>query len=91
MQSPEEHTLRLSAPGGYQATNLRVGHSYGMVSDQALWTFADWITDRGDDIFRLGPSPTEIKVDWRGRLPYPPGEDIRGRIREIQQGLLREP
>ena len=26
-----------------------------------------------------------IRIDWKGRLPYPPGEDIKGRIPKKEQ------
>jgi hypothetical protein len=33
----------------------------------------------------LGDSTIMIPIKWIGQLPYPQGEDIRGRIREKQK------
>jgi hypothetical protein len=78
-QSPEHHVLRLSGREGFQVQNIRVGHSYGMLETDALWKFSDWMTTLGET-FDLSATPKEAPIDWTGRLPYPPGEDITGRV-----------
>ncbi len=35
----------------------------------------------------LGEEPVKIAIDWKGRLPYPKGEDITGRIDDLKEGL----
>jgi len=87
-QSPEHHVLRLSGRDGFQIRNIRVGHSYGMLDTAALWRFDTWMTTVGETIDLAGTAK-EITVDWTGRLPYPQGEDITGRVREPKPG--REP
>ena len=90
-QSPEQHTLALKGKSGFQVTNVRFGHSYGYLNKEMLWSYQDWLTDKESAIFELGESPVEIAVNWAGRLPYPEGEDIRGRIPEIKRGLILDP
>lgn len=81
-QSPEMHTFYLSGSNGYTATNIRFGHSYGYLNTNELWKFEDWMTDLSKENFTLEDKPIEIEINWKGKLPYPEGEDIRGRIRE---------
>ncbi len=81
-QNPEKHTLRLSGDRGYAVSNVRLGHSYGYPTLGRLWEFEDWMTEITDRTYELGEEPVEIGIDWDGRLPYPEGEDIRGRIPE---------
>jgi len=38
------------------------------------------MTDIPDKLYPLGDKPIEIRLDWKGRLPYPKGEDIKGRV-----------
>ncbi len=45
----------------------------------------------GDKPILLGEKPSELRIDWKGRLPYPEGEDIRGRIKDIKEGLKKKP
>jgi hypothetical protein len=84
-QSPEIHNFYLSGTPGYTATNVRFGHSYGYLSANELWNFRDWKTDLAKEMFPLGDSTIMIPIMWIGQLPYPQGEDIRGRIREKQK------
>ena len=79
-QNPEEHILLLTGEKGLAVTNVRVGHNYGYPTSQELWKFEDWMTEIPDDVYELGDDPVELKIDWKERLPYPPGEDITGMI-----------
>jgi hypothetical protein len=79
-QNPEEHTLLLTGEAGLAVTNVRVGHSYGYPTNQELWMFEDWMTEKLEDVYDLGNDPVTLEIDWKERLPYPPGEDITGRI-----------
>jgi len=85
-QAPEVHTLLLTGERGYYATDLRFGHSYGYLSTDSLWEFEEWMT-RDDEKYELGDRPIELNIDWTGRLPYPPGEDITGRIPDIKEAM----
>ena len=76
------HTFYLSGSNGYTATNIRFGHSYGYLNTNELWKFEDWMTDLSKENFTLEDKPIEIEINWKGKLTYPEGEDIRGRIRE---------
>lgn len=88
-QSPEEHTLYLSGEQGYTVTNLRFGHSYGYPSTREIWRFEKWMTENTEK-YELGEEKFEIEIDWKGQLPYPKGEDIQGRIRDIKSGLINK-
>lgn len=90
-ENPEQHTLVLSGQKGYSITELKIGHSYGFLKDRQLWEFDQWMTDFRTEAVRLGEEPSKISIDWRGRLPYPEGEDIKGRIPEIKPGLQQKP
>ena len=79
-QSPEKHVFTLTGEKGYSATNFRFGHSYGFLNTKSLWEFKGWMTDIPDKLYPLGDKPIEIRLDWKGRLPYPKGEDIKGRV-----------
>ncbi len=89
-QNPEDHTLTLSGEKGLKVANLRFGHSYGYPSVDALWQFEGWMTRLGEKSFDLGERAAEVRLDWKGRLPYPEGEDIKGRIPELKEGLMKE-
>jgi hypothetical protein len=90
-QNPELHTLLLSGQSGYSISRLRIGHSYGFLPDTLLWNFDQWMTDYRSEEFRLGEQPLSMSIDWKGKLPYPEGEDIKGRIPELKPGQQREP
>lgn len=89
-QSPEEHSFILTGPKGFAAANLRFGHSYGYLNRAELWRFSAWMTRMGDTRLVLGEKPAEAAIVWKGRLPYPQGEDVRGRIRDIKEGLKKQ-
>lgn len=82
-QSPETHIFNLSFEKNYKIANLRFGHSYGYPDKKSLWGFENWMTKVGD-IIQITEKPFEYKIDWQGKLPYPEGEDIKGRIRDIR-------
>jgi hypothetical protein len=75
-QNPEEHVLLLSGENGLAVSNVRVGHNYGYPTYQELWKFEDWMTEIRDEVYNLGDDPVMVEIDWKERLPYPPGEDI---------------
>lgn len=84
-QSPEMHDFHLTGTTGYTATNFRFGHVYGYLNTKSLWSFEDWMTKIPDREYPLGDKRIDISINWEGRLPYPEGEDIRGRIRKKEQ------
>ncbi len=89
-QSPERHTLLIEGEKGYEVANLRVGHSYGYIGAKELWKFERWMGQKSGKLYRLGlQKPVEIEIDWRGRLPYPKGEDIQNRIDDPKEGLMK--
>jgi len=83
-QDPEDHIFILTGEQGYYATNFRFGHSYGYLSAGSLWKFDDWMTEIPGKRYPLAEK-IELPLNWEGRLPYPEGEDIRGRIPEIKK------
>ena len=84
-QSPEQHAIRFSGREGFAVTNLRVGHSYGVPAAAELWQFRSWMTELGTQRLPLSSAPAEVRIDWSGRLPYPEGEDVTGRIPQKQR------
>lgn len=82
-QTPEAHAFILSFEKEYKISNLRFGHSYGYIDTKSLWAFENWMT-RMEEVILVKEEPLEIKIDWLGKLPYPEGEDIQGRIRDIK-------
>jgi hypothetical protein len=88
-QSPESHMFELSGIREYTVTNLRFGHTYGDLDVEMLWQFEDWMTEVSEE-FIVNGEIVGITLDWAGRLPYPEGEDITGRLPEIEQGLAGE-
>jgi hypothetical protein len=59
------------AMGKYEATNLRFGHSYGMLDAESLWQFNDWMTVLPHRAVLSQDDPFQLVLDWQGRLPYP--------------------
>ncbi len=88
-QSPERHKLILRGEKGYEVANLKVGHSYGYLDRKSLWSFERWMSEKGGKLYKLDKKPVEIEIDWKGRLPYPKGEDIQKSIPDIKEGLRR--
>lgn len=86
-QSPEDHVFTLTGEKGYYATNFRFGHSYGFLDTKSLWKFEKWMTEMPEKLYPLEDKPIELRINWEGRLPYPEGEDIKGRIPNIKGGL----
>jgi hypothetical protein len=62
-----------------------------MLDNEALWNFKEWLTDRRGTRMLFDKTPTDIKIDWKGKLPYPEGEDIKGRIPQPKDGLSADP
>jgi len=85
-QAPEFHTFLLTGSKGTYATNLYFGHSYGYPTTEELWRFEQWMTKETGK-YELSEEPVKIAIDWKGRLPYPQGEDITGRIPDLKGGL----
>ena len=85
-QSPEDHTFVLTGEKGYDVANFRFGHSYGYLDTSYLWRFDQWMTEIKDKQYTLDDKPVDIRINWQGRLPYPEGEDIKGRIPDIKRG-----
>jgi hypothetical protein len=84
-QSPEQHQFEVRGASGLAVTDLRFGHSYGMPTAQELWAFQGWMTDLRDRQIVLDAERAEgVRIDWSGKLPYPEGEDIKGRLRELK-------
>ncbi|WP_152555601.1 hypothetical protein [Methylomarinum vadi] len=88
-QSPEKHTFHIQGENGFKISHLRFGHSYSYLNRESLWAFQQWMTDLGSASYSLDGSPTTVNIDWTGRLPYPEGEDIKGRIPDIKKGETR--
>jgi hypothetical protein len=85
-QSPEKHLLLLSAKRECTVSNLKIGHSYGYLEGKDLWEFDKWMT-KSEKVYQLSEKPIELKIDWTGRLPYPEGENIKGRIPEAKSAF----
>jgi hypothetical protein len=79
-QDPELHNFILSGNRQYSITNVKFGHSYGILLPKELWKFSEWKTDLSKETYQLSERPLEIPLNWKGRLQYPEGEDIKGRI-----------
>jgi len=83
-QSPEHHLVSVRGERGLYLTNIRVGHSYGLLRGAGLWRFDSWMTEVGRTL-ALSDEEVRIPVDWTGRLPYPKGIDIRDSLKEIRE------
>ena len=77
-QNPEDHFFLLHSlePMGYLVSNLRFGHSYGMLTTEELWHFDDWMTFNNEQMPLAGE--IAMPLQWQGLLPYPEGEDYTG-------------
>ncbi len=85
-QAPEDHLFVISGEKGYVAANFRFGHSYGYLDPASLWKFENWMTVDKEKQIILEEKEADIRVSWPGRLPYPEGEDIKGRIPYFKPG-----
>lgn len=83
-QNPEQHALRMSGKAGYVVKNIRLGHSYALPNRKEMWKNQEWMTV-DPKAYRLSEKPVELKIDWKGRLPYPKGMDIRDVQKYIQE------
>jgi hypothetical protein len=84
-QDPEYHEFILTGEPGYFATNFRFGHSYGFLDTDSLWEFEEWMTGIDEEVPLQAEESIKFDLDWDGRLPYPEGEDITGRIPDIKR------
>lgn len=85
-QTPEDHTFLIGGEKGYLAANFRFGHSYGYLDPASLWKFESWMTVNKDKQIALEDKEIDMRISWPGKLPYPEGEDIKGRIPYIKPG-----
>lgn len=76
-QSPEDHMFTLTGEKGYYATNFRFGHSYGFLDTESLWKFGNWMTEIPEKLYPLEDKPIKLRINWKGRLPYPEGDAQR--------------
>ncbi len=83
-QNPERHQLQLAGREGLVVRNLRLGHSWSLPDPAQLWKSREWMTSDSTR-YRLGDKPVSVAIDWRGRLPYPKGMDIRDVIKYIRE------
>lgn len=77
-QNPEVHTFEISGTEGFLIANVKFGHSYGYFPKDELWQFKSWMTESSQEKYSLGKEPVIVKIDWKGKLPYPQGEDFKG-------------
>lgn len=77
MQDPEQHEVLLeSVQEFYYVGYPRFGHSYGILDNDSLWEFEDWI-DVIPWIEPIEPNvPLSYYLNWDGLLPYPRGDDV---------------
>ncbi|MCP5104078.1 MAG: hypothetical protein GY950_11900, partial [bacterium] len=80
-QNPESHVLRIKGLGpnsDLYIVNLNFGHSYGYVAPKDMWEQKKWMTKHPDKKFALKDN-ISVDINWQGRLPYPKGENYRGK------------
>jgi hypothetical protein len=77
-QDPELHEFQLEPAVGeteldvMYVTNLRFGHSYGLLDDEELWSFSEWMTVADIGIQALSQGGVfNFTIDWDGELPFP--------------------
>ncbi len=83
-QNPELHHFFIDGQKGFYVTNLKFGHTYGILTGKDLWKFEKWMTKIERKI-PLERKKYELKIDWEGKLPYPKGIDIRDAMKYIKQ------
>jgi len=70
-QDPESHQFSLlgdpNLTHDYHITNLKFGHSYGVLSRNELWTFDDWMTRIPEKRILSKNDPITINLDWNNR------------------------
>lgn len=73
---PEEHHCVYEPEAGstYFVGNFRFGHSYGLLTDDELWQFSDWMTYEST-IYPMSGSIPPFHLYWTDQLPYPQGQD----------------
>jgi hypothetical protein len=73
-QAPDLHTFTLTGTKGYIIKNVNFTHSWGYPEKKELWSERKWMTpSRDTSMMMTGEKPLTIKIDWRGRVPYPEG------------------
>lgn len=76
-QSAEFHVFTLTGQKGYYAIDFRFVHSYGLLDIESLWEFENWMTEMPEKPYPLKERLIELRINWKGRLPYPEGEEIK--------------
>jgi len=74
-QDPEYHLFELTGLDyeSYEIGNFHFGHNDGVLDDESLWSFQDWMTSP-EGMFLLNQShPIDLTLDWQGRVPYNQG------------------
>ena len=83
-QDPEWHDFYISGTPEFSITNVRFGHSYGYLDVSTLWKFEEWMTQLGEREFPITQEPYQIQINWEDRLPYPEGENYKGKFPEME-------
>ncbi len=81
-ENPEQHMITIDLPAGYFIEDLKFGHSYGWIEPDSLSKFKFWL-DELPGTFKLKGDSLVINMNWKGKLPYPPGEDFTKRYPEL--------
>jgi hypothetical protein len=89
-QSAEFHVFTLTGQKGCYAIDFRFVHSYGLLDIESLWEFENWMAEMPEKPYPLKERPIELRINWKGRLPYPEGEEIKGTIPNIESGLINK-
>jgi hypothetical protein len=72
-EDPEVHQVLFNGPKGYAIRRVSFGHSYTFLPVEELWQQRKWMTEM-EEVFRFTGEPIEVKVNWEGKLPYPPAD-----------------
>ncbi|TWT44254.1 hypothetical protein RAS1_06640 [Phycisphaerae bacterium RAS1] len=74
-QDPESHTFTLTSRESATTLyigDLHFGHSHGLLDENELWGFENWLTSP-QGIVELPPQEQTVTLlDWNTLLPYPP-------------------
>jgi len=84
-QNPEHHILKFIGGKDVIISNLKIGHSWNnnILNKRWLWNFEKWMTEFQEE-FVLSEEEIELEIDWKGKLPYPEGENIYKAIPNIK-------
>lgn len=80
---PREFTLYLYAETAYCISNIKLGHKYGLLSPDSLWTFKNWIVDFPDKI-ECRADTFSVVFYTPKKLYYPEGEDYYKRRAKVE-------